>query len=85
MYMLIMLKRPALKSNGSSPSEAYSHIECKIVPVHAMKAYEGLIGSAALTLALLGGGRQVVIFMFLSLYYGGKRPRNLFTMLLTGP
>jgi len=49
-----------------------------------MKAYGGLVGSAALTLCTTGGG-WVVIFMFLSLYYGGKRPRNLFTMLLTGP
>lgn len=55
IYMLIFPKIPALKSNVSSPSEAYSHIECKVVPVYALKAYEGLIGSAALTLCTIRG------------------------------
>jgi len=35
--MLIFLRRPALKSNESSPSEAYCHIDSKVVPVHAVK------------------------------------------------
>jgi hypothetical protein len=56
IYMLIFLKRPALKSNGSSHSEAYSHIDSKVVPLHAVNAYGGLIGSATLTLYTIGGG-----------------------------
>lgn len=57
--MLIFLNRPALKNNGASASEAYKHIDSKVVPVRAMKAYGGLIGIAALThctIELVGGG-----------------------------
>jgi hypothetical protein len=56
--MLIFLNRPALKSNGSSATEAYNHMDSKVVAVHAVRAHEGLIGSVALTLCTIvwGGG-----------------------------
>jgi len=82
--MLIFLNRPALKSNGSSAAEAYIHIDSEFVPVHAMKAYGGLIGSVALTLCTIGLGGTGHLHVPVALLRG-KRPRNLFTMLLTGP
>jgi hypothetical protein len=71
--MLIFLNRPALKSNGSSASEAYNHIDSKVVPEHAVRAYGGLIGSAALTLCTIGWGGSGHLHVAVALLRG-KRP-----------